>query len=195
MNRDHNLEIWERSKLSTKSFWNTYHQLIRFTITDQSKSHVERPEISVRDESGEDFEDNDIDDCDNSGQDNEDEVLNEEYLEFIKITKQHQLERDRLKRLETSKQAPEKYYTDIAELNTLVLDNITQIPDPETENSQQKRREQLVNLYGSADAYERIRSMEMSIDDTFKTRCRERNPQFWPVMPINPKPYLNEIDQ
>lgn len=123
--------------------------------------------------------------------------VNQEYLEFIKVTRQHQAAREKQKKLQLKKNpqlALDEYYIDISQVNTLVEDNLVEAPARGEDISKLKKKEEdLVKLYGSREAYERIRSLEMSIDDHFKRECQELSPYYWPVIPINPKPYLNPL--
>ena len=118
-----------------------------------------------------------------------------EYEEFIKATRKHQADRERTKRLELKKNPPiEEYYIDISQVNTLVEANLTEAPERGDEISKADERERkLVELYGSRESYEKIRSLEMHLDDQFRRKCRDLKPHYWPVIPINPKPYLNAI--
>lgn len=88
----------------------------------------------------------------------------------------------------------EEYYIDISQVNTLILDNLVEAPSKcDPKSKLQAREKKLTELYGCKDSYEKIRSLEMNIDDYFKTKCKELSPYYWPVIPINPKPYLNPI--
>ena len=124
---------------------------------------------------------------------------NQEYIEFINITRQHQAEREERKKLELKKNpdlALEEYYIDLSQVNTLVEANLVEAPnkdDPSAKSKSEEKEEELIRKYGGREAYERIRSMEMCIDDHFKKKCQELSPHYWPVIPINPKPYLNQI--
>lgn len=191
MNRDPNYEIWERSEKLTRSFWDSYNRLIKSTKIHHldQRNEIINETTHPRNHSSFDQPPDDVED-DQYGQ----ETVNKEYLEFIRITRQHQIERDRLKKIELAKKnaEPEEYYTDLSELNTLALDNFAEIPDRD-EKGKESRQEKLIKLYGSSRARDKIRSMEMSIDEIFKTKCQEMNPKFWPVIPINPKPYLNKL--
>lgn len=117
------------------------------------------------------------------------------YQEFIKVTRAHQAERERLKRLKKDKnpeEVLEEYYKDVSQVNTLVEDNLAQIPNQGDEDDLARQKQaHLIKLYGSHEAYERIRSMEMYIDRQFKEACLEQNPNYWPAIPINARPYLN----
>lgn len=120
----------------------------------------------------------------------------QEYLEFIKVTRKHQAERERAKKLELKKNPPiEEYYIDVSQVNTVVIDNLVEAPSKDDEGAKlnSNKEKKLIEYYGSKESYERIRSLEMHIDDNFKKKCRELSPYYWPVIPINPKPYLNPI--
>lgn len=121
----------------------------------------------------------------------------QEYLDFIKVTRRHQAERERLKKLQLKKNPPiEEYYIDISQVSTLALDNLVEAPqrgDEEALLNWEAKERQFVDLYGGKETYQKIRSMEMHIDQNFKNKCRELSPHYWPVIPINPKPYLNPI--
>lgn len=127
---------------------------------------------------------------------NLDESTNAEYLAFIKETRKHQMERERSKQERLMSQpelAFEPYYTDVSQINTLVADNVVEIPERSDQLSKtQKRTQELIDLYGGQEKYEKIRSVEMEIDGYFSEKCKELSPSYWPAMPINPKPYLNE---
>lgn len=118
-----------------------------------------------------------------------------EYQEFIRATRKHQAEREKTKRLEQKKNPPvEEYYIDISQVNTLIEANLTEAPHRGDETSKALERDKkLIELYGGQESFERIRSLEMHIDDHFKSNCQIIKPHYWPVIPINPKPYLNEI--
>jgi GH25 family lysozyme M1 (1,4-beta-N-acetylmuramidase) len=117
------------------------------------------------------------------------------YEEHIRATRRHQAEREKSKKLELKKNPLiEEYYIDISQVNTFVEDNLTEAPKRGDETSKaQERDEKLIELYGGQVHFEKIRSLEMHIDDHFKSRCQQLKPHYWPVIPINPKPYLNEI--
>lgn len=134
-----------------------------------------------------------IDDDSNVTSDNEQSIYSD-YLKFIKITRKHQAQRERLKKEELKKKPElETWYRDISQVNTLVEDNLVEVPDKSDGliAKVKQREENLVKLYGSREAYERIRSMEMNIDEHFRQKYSELSPPFWPVIPFNPKPYLN----
>lgn len=121
------------------------------------------------------------------------EPVNEEYLEFIRITRQHQAEREKQKQLEAKKQSsspPEEYYIDISQVNTVVEANLVDVPK-KGDNKITDKEQSFIHRYGSREAYEEIRSMEMSIDEHFKRKCQQHSPHYWPVIPIHAKPYLN----
>lgn len=121
---------------------------------------------------------------------NDEERIRVEYEKFIEVTRKHQTQRERQKKIALKKQpqADEPYYIDISQLDTLVQDNLVAIPDRGDDGS---AAEKLIKMYGSREAYEKIRSMEMNIDDYFKRKCKELSPFYWPVIPINPRPYLS----
>lgn len=127
----------------------------------------------------------------------ENDELNKEYLKFIRITREHQARREKLKQLELNKKPEpknEEYYIDISQLDTLIEDNLVEVPqrsDHPTQGYTDKKIERLVKLYGGQENYEKIRSMEMSIDENFNEMYRKLSPQYWPVIPFNLKPYLN----
>lgn len=119
----------------------------------------------------------------------------QEYLEFIKVTRKHQAERERIKKLERKKNPPvEEYYIDLSQVSTIVQDNLVEAPQKDDGESNKNIKErELIDLYGGKESYDKIRSLEMYIDDHFKNKCQELSPYYWPVIPINPKPYLNPI--
>jgi hypothetical protein len=121
--------------------------------------------------------------------------MDAEYEAFIRVTRQHQVERERAKRQELERNPPiDEYYIDISQVNTLVEANLNEAPSREDPTSKaQERDEKLIKFYGGREAFEKIRSMEMHVDDHFKTMCQLLKPHYWPVIPINPKPYLNKI--
>lgn len=144
--------------------------------------------------------DSDYGDCDDP-RDNGyiDEEVNPEYLEFIKVTRQHQSNREKRKKLEAkNKPVPEEmeYYKDISQVDTLVEDNLVAAPDKQdTPNADPRQRElDLIKSYGSQDAYEKIRSIEMYIDENFAKMCQKYSPRYWPAIPINLKSYLKNQD-
>ena len=120
-----------------------------------------------------------------------DRKIAEEYAKFIAITRKHQAERERLKKLALKNKAPESenYYIDISQLDTLVQDNLVQAPQRGTLSQESKPK----HLYKTQDEHDRIRAMEMNIDEYFKEKYKELSPYYWPVIPINPRPYLNPI--
>lgn len=118
----------------------------------------------------------------NSGEELEEAYPDLEYLEFINITRKHQQERDKQKIVESKKNnVPDEYYLDVSQINTLVIENINEPPDA-------SRKEHSSNLYGPE--YERIRSMEHFLDETFNSKCQQLSPAYWPSLPINIKHYL-----
>lgn len=135
-----------------------------------------------------------------SSEGDEDDVdnpnTNEEYLAFIRKTREHQREREKNKQEKLISQpelALEPYYTDVSQVNTLVADNAVEAPKRTDQSSQtQRRAQELINMYGGQEQYEKIRSIEMEVDGYFKRKCKELSPSYWPAMPINPKPYLNQ---
>lgn len=141
----------------------------------------------------------DLQDCNMSeikDNDVDQETIDAEYAEFIRVTREHQAERERHRKLikieEEDKQ--NEYYIDISQVDTLVHDNLVEAPlSLDQSTSAEIRQTELIRLYGGHDIYEKIRSMEMHIDDFFKEKCKETNPVYWPVIPINPKPYLNPV--
>lgn len=131
----------------------------------------------------------------NNMQNGEQQKYNKDYAEFIKITRKHQAERERQKKLALKKNPPsaEEYYIDISQIDTLVQDNLVEAPQRQQSNSSKRQEEKLIKLYGSRETFERIRSMEMNIDGYFRSKCKELSPFYWPVIPINPRPYLNPL--
>lgn len=123
--------------------------------------------------------------------------IEKEYEEFIRVTRRHQAEREKQKKLALKKPEldTDEYYIDISQVNTVVEDNLVECPDRKDVNFCRLKAEQkqLVDFYGGQEAYERIRSMEMSVDDYFKRKCQDTSPFYWPVIPIDPKPYLNPL--
>lgn len=197
MAKDLNTRLWERSYVLSRPYWSMYN-----TVMSSINVHVSQ-ELNVTPEEDRWF-DLDEDQLDVSGHeylseseevDDVDTSTNAEYLEFIRQTRQHQKERERMKKEQlraNPESALESYYTDVSQVNTLVADNVVEAPKRSDHLSQAKRNEQdLVNLYGN-EAYDKIRSMEMDIDSYFRQKCDEHSPVYWPAMPINPKPYLNQ---
>lgn len=193
--QDPNLVIWERSRALSQPFWSFYHQALG-PSTYQFFHH--QPQTCLDDKSSgttpsPSTPDNNC--CIVKDSDND---LSQQYLEFIQITRKHQAEREKLKRQQLKKKPElvEPYYKDISQVNTLVEDNLVEVPERNPNGSILKRQleeDRLIKSYGSREVFEEIRSMEMSIDDLFRAKCQELKPEYWPVMPINPKPYLNPI--
>lgn len=192
-------ELCKQSYNLSRSFWISYEQHIKpvafaFTAKTDNVSGFRDNEISDREIS---IIDHSIDEVPQQVQiKDETENINAEYLEFIRITREHQLKRDRLKKLELAKNPEiETYYQDISLVNTLVEDNLVEVPDRNADLvSKSKLKEQkLVEMYGGRENYERIRSMEMAIDEHFNKKYKELSPKYWPAMPLNPKLYLNPI--
>lgn len=116
---------------------------------------------------------------------------NKEYENFIAQTRKHQAERNREK-ASTKEEEEEIHYQDVSRID---MNNDVEIPersDPIDKPSAAKKREQyLIELYGDdRNSYEHIRSIEMSMDEYFCDKKKQLQPQFWPVMPINMKPYF-----
>lgn len=156
MNYDNNFKAWQESQKLTKSFWDSYQVLFKTSSNVSHSNPQEEPE----------------------------EEPNLEYLNFIEITRKHQLERDKQKQLELEKKDPsDEYYLDVSQINTLVSENLNETPFI-TVNKQAN----LKKLYGPQ--YESIRSMEHYIDETFKTKFQQLSPSYWPSLPINIKHYL-----
>lgn len=138
-----------------------------------------------------------IDDDETSDKNDNEQSVNADYLEFIKITRKHQERRERLKKKELKKKPElETWYQDISQVNTVVEDNLVEVPDKNDGpiSKALQREEKAIKLYGNREAYNRIRSMEMNIDEHFRQKYSELSPQYWPVIPFNPKPYLNQVD-
>lgn len=189
MSLDPNTEIWKRSLALSKPYWRMYERLIGPTSLFADVEQLCTNQSSDKDEylSDEYYHPED------EGRDEED-ALNPEYLSFIEITKKHIAEREKLKKSQ-QKQELDEYYKDVSEVNTLVEANL--VPAPSLGDSQSGHKlheEKLVKLYGSREAYDKIRLMEMYLDDEFSKKCQKLSPKYWPAMPINLKPYLNPTD-
>lgn len=107
------------------------------------------------------------------------QVINLEYLEFIEQTRRHQLEREKAKKKELAEKLSsqsDEYYLDISQVNTLVEDNL--VEPPQLDEPEIERREQS--------------PLEMYIDEQFRLKCGELRPSYWPAVPINLKPYLQD---
>lgn len=190
MSSGNNNEIWKRSLVLSEPYWRMYERLIGPTNLLNSLRHQEtRQTLGETDEylSDEYYNPEDTD-----------EEVNREYLEFIEITKRHQAERERLKQAKQKQKTNEdlhEYYKDVSEVNTLVEANLVQAPDIKESQSRHKLHEgKLIKLYGGRDTYDKIRSMEMYLDEDFTRKCQELSPKYWPAMPINLRRYLNPTD-
>lgn len=199
--------LWQISMAKSKPFWSMYRHVmgsqLNLRFPHENPAHVNANACRTTKAQEDAPPPPQRDDCP-EGSDLEVEAgdVSQEYLEFIKITRQHQQERERLKGEALKKMNPaaalEEYYKDISEVNTLVEDNLAEIPSRVgklTKSSSEQRSQELIDRYGGREAYERVRSMEMCIDEHFKRQCQELSPGYWPVMPINPKPYLNPINE
>lgn len=180
-------QLWATSKQFSESYWNHYNKLIgpiRFVLeTEQNDSSSDQKSLSdYFHEETQVEDDNEVDD-----------KANQEYQEFIRITRQHQLQRESLRK-EREKLEPQvdEYYKDISQVNTLIEDNIAEIPVRYKTSKAKLEEKKLIDKYGSRESYNMIRSMEMCIDDAFRSKCQQLGPTFWPVIPLNPKPYLNK---
>lgn len=199
MSEDFNTRLWKRSFALSRPYWSMYSKVMK-----SINVHVaQQIEVTSEEDQWYDLDEDEFEDYDHDGSslycDEVDDLnasTNAEYLEFIKQTRQHQRERERMK-CEDLKANPElafeHYYTDVSQVNTLVADNVVEAPKRSERLSKAQRYEHdLTELYGGHEAYEKIRSMEMDIDSYFRRKCDELSPVYWPAMPINPKPYLNQ---
>lgn len=182
---------YQRSILLSQPFWHFYTKAIgpnSFTIRTQADLAPSDDETTSGDSTN-DVETSDYDVL----YEQEHEDVDEEYLKFIRITREHQAERERLKRLEPKKKiTPEEYYKDLSQVDTLVEDNLVEAPikaEPKTDKLN------FVEFYGSQQAYDKVHSMEMHIDEYFHEMCEKLKPKYWPAMPINVKPYLNSCSE
>jgi len=175
--------LLERSMLLSQPYWDFYRKMIGpTTFTHNYKSGLLFKEID------------DTSDYDPS---ESTQNINQEYLDFIRVTREHQKERERLKRLDQGKTSKgfDEYYKDLSQVDTLVEENLAPVPSKCDGVSKLKQQEErLVQLYGGRENFERIRSLEMDIDGNFRRMCQEYSPYYWPVIPINPKPYLNSLN-
>lgn len=159
---DPNWLIWRQSYQLSHSYWNQYD-----SIMSSLRNNDESPEAMAC-----------VDVCDTNNKSD----LEREYLEFIAITRKHQLEREKAK-LEQAPMVSDEYYKDISQVDTLVEDNLVNPPKREA-----------VEEVPTKVSSEKVRSLEMMIDNHFSAKCQELNPSYWPVMPMNPKAYLNPIN-
>lgn len=168
---DPNLRIWEHSYRKSKPFWNLYEKLVIDNHADVAEDEIDSPDAEL----------------DNEAEEETVEEINPEYLEFIKQTREHQRERDRLK-----KQSPQVpifeeeshiYYKDISQVNTLVEANLATVPN---------KHDMKPEASEEFPAQDSIRLMEMYIDEHFSKKLQEQSASYWPTIPINVKPYLNE---
>lgn len=171
-------KILERSLALSKPYWDLYDQLIRSKLTNS-------PQDTCESQFG------------HNSADSEDEELNPEYLELLRITREHQAKREKLRKLRQKQGLDvETYYRDISQVDTLVEENLVEVPDRTKSYVNPKQKEQkLIELYGGPAAYESVRSIEMAMDDYFAKKRQELRPAYWPVIPINYKRYLNSIER
>lgn len=108
------------------------------------------------------------------------------YEEFIKKTRAHQesVRRDKLKRKRKLGGDEDYNYVDISQINTLVQDNLARVPNKHDDNDSYT-----YNLIWNDSEKEKIRGMEIAIDDDFNRMIKQLKPHFWPAIPINLKPY------
>lgn len=175
-------EILKRSLRLSKPYWDLYELYIT--------SRLNRPATgSVLEETSNLGPSHDA----NRQPNESSEELHPEYLELLKITKKHQAKREKEKRLRQLKGLDvETYYKDISQVDTLVEDNLVEAPERHTNSVGPSQKEQeLVELYGGREAYESVRSLEMTIDEYFHEKCQQLRPGYWPVMPIKYTRYLN----
>lgn len=179
-----NINIWEQTLRLSRPFWQFYESCIgktKFDLTENTRAtQYTNNDPSRKDEKA------------------DDDDVNAEYLEFISITRKHQAERDQLKESklkEKSNDESDIYYKDVSEVNLLVENNLVEVPDrnePENELFGAKRKDmRLLEFYGgNKEDFERIRSLEMEIDEHFSESYQKLQPKYWPTMPMNPRPYL-----
>lgn len=178
----------------SRPYWQFYERCIG--PVNFGSTHINQIE-SVSSEVSNEYLNEQSYDSDSSISDNN---VNEEYSKFIAITRQHQAERDRLKKLQLKKKTEptdEIHYRDISQLNLIVEANLARVPDKNEPQDQpsiaERRQQELLEFYGcDRDTYERIKSLEMSIDDKFTQAYQRFRPKYWPGMPINMKPYLSD---
>lgn len=193
---------WEYTKKLTKPFWLAYEQVMKVNVFEQSQAQCFIEQVVDDDSSrvSESLYDDGFDD---------EEEIDSEYLKFIKITREHQKERDRQKKLnqrkgcssqQTKRQKVEDdyFYSDMSQLNTLTQDNLA-VPYKSDINAGLltqvgEQRVKFIELYGSLENYDKVRCLEMSIDHFFSQKCKELKPEFWPAVPINLKPFLNKTE-
>lgn len=172
-------KILKRSLDLSKPYWDLYDQLIGSKSTE--------PTVDICDKFNQD----------ESSSDQQDEELNPDYIELARITREHQAKREKQKRSRQKKGLDiETYYKDISQVDTLVEDNLVEVPNRSGGfvSSTQKEQE-LIELYGGREAYEYVRSIEMQIDDHFHRKCQEFKPGYWPVIPINYRRYLGSVER
>lgn len=196
MSSKDNIKTWEHSFASSKPYWEMYEILIGPT---NLFNHKEEPKISQPLSNKDGYlSDEYYNPEDEHEYEYEDDEVNQEYLEFIEITKRHQAEREKQKQGKQKLKLDEdlhEYYKDVSEVNTLVEANLISVPDIKDPQSRHKlQEEKLVKLYGGREAYDKIRSMEMYLDEDFNRKCQELSPKYWPAMPIKLRQYLNQID-
>lgn len=188
--------ILDKSLVLSRPYWQHYERLIgptRFVTMQLSSGGKQCYRSGYLEEKYSFISDINLSDENDKSEDADNNNL--EYLEFIKVTREHQMNRDKLKQLKLKRNSAidDKYYKDISQVDTLTEDNLVEVPDKvEWRKGKKLREEILAEMYG--EKYDKIRSLEMNIDEHFNQKCQELCPQYWPVMPINPKPYLNHID-
>lgn len=173
---DSQADIWTRSFAQSRPYWQLYEQLMPTHVSGNNNNQKQLLGSNV-----------DTDNCTHSDHD-------EEYAKFIEVTRRHQAQRNKRRKLEEQSEQ-QYYYMDISQVNTLVEQNLAEVPlktEPNDITLAHKREQDLIKLYGNRKTYEHIKSMEMSIDNNFNKRCQELKPHFWPAIPFNTKVYLDK---
>ena len=126
--------------------------------------------------------------------DNEVLDISEEYLEFVRKTKRHQIERKKLreKRLRYNERVE---YIDISRLDSFSRKSVApkrpekinfSVSDDKVNkqdmSEQELKRQKMFELYG--EDYNVIQGMEAALQLNFDRLCDINQPKFWPIMPI-----------
>lgn len=147
----------------SRPYWNFYKQCMGQILSNTNQSDDEHEIISNQATKEED-----------------------EYAKFIAQTRKHQLERDKSKvKQKKTENESTVYYQDVSQVNFKTYQDIPDMNEPLDKPSASTRREmELIKLYGGQRDYEKIRSIEMTIDEHFSSNYHKIEPQYWPVIPI-----------
>lgn len=108
--------------------------------------------------------------------------MSEEYLQFIRETRKHQSEWEKVKRERLNGKYGQIEYIDVSKIDTAVNKVNAPIKNKNSAMINAKKDQEMKTLYG--EDCNMIKGMEAALSFNFNRLCDLHQPNYWPIIPI-----------